>query len=175
MLEAALAAMLSEISGHDWFWREWSQSRLKHRLTFYLDDFFSAKATNKYTKHLPVIAWQSWDSNFLGWVQLHHKSCTNRLKPPLWIRMSRNGRMERSFFDQTGKRGSPQKVFFRNFPGWTETNPLTFWTEISGICGWMDRARWFLDGLYIFSSSVSKWEIFTDLFDRGIKISGWKL
>ena len=49
MREAVLAAMLCEISGYDWFWREWSQSRLEHRLTFYLDDFFSAKATNKYT------------------------------------------------------------------------------------------------------------------------------
>ena len=43
----------------------------------------------------------------------------------LGMRMSRNGRMERSFFDQTGptgKRGPPQKVdqFFRNSSGWTE-------------------------------------------------------
>ena len=55
------------------------------------------------------------------------------------MRMSRNGQMERSFFDQTGptgKRGPPQKVdhFFRNFSGWTEPI-LEFWTEISGNFG----------------------------------------
>ena len=36
----------------NWFWREWSQSRREHRLT-YLDDLFLATAADKYTKNLP--------------------------------------------------------------------------------------------------------------------------
>ena len=80
-------------------------------------------------------------ATFLGWVHYvtnstpvlnwsrHFSPNGNTQEVPnrdiLGMRMGRNGRMERSFFDQTGPNGEsgpPQKAdqFFRNFSCWTE-------------------------------------------------------
>ena len=147
----------------NWFWREWSQLvETRIQTDFTLVWFFFANATNKFTKHLPVIALHSCDSKFSRlsqklWQKLQRytlaggaaifrvvsiKDVPNREDWAWeWVGMVQwNGhfsiRPVRPGKEDHLKRWTS---FFETFPVGPNRS-IEFWTEISGNFGWMDRA-----------------------------------